>query len=142
MIVKALLSIGSNNGDRMAFIGQAVALLAHIGKVRQSQPFTSSPMGFESPNEFINIAVELSIEAPAPFTQADALALLDKTQAIERQISPMPHRNPDGSYRDRQIDIDIIAIPGLTMQNERLVLPHPRASERPFVTVPLAQLGY
>ena len=51
--------------------------------------------------------------------------LLDALQAIERSISPLPHRNSDGTYRDRGIDIDIIALDTLVYSDERLSIPHP-----------------
>ncbi len=52
----------------------------------------------------------------------------------------MPHRNADGTYRDREIDIDIIGIDGRHFATDRLELPHPRAHMRDFVTVPLGEL--
>ena len=74
------------------------------------------------------------------WTDTEAEALLDKIQQIERDISAMPHRNADGTYRDREIDIDIIAIDHLHIDTPRLQVPHPRARQRDFVTVPLQEL--
>lgn len=137
------LSIGSNSGDRRALIGRAVAALSSLPGVvslRTSDFYRSEPWGFESPNEFLNIAVSLRYERLCPWTEAEAEALLDQCQAIERSISSMPHRNADGTYRDREIDIDIIAIDNRHISTPRLTVPHPRAASRDFVIIPLSQL--
>lgn len=74
-------------------------------------------------------------------TDIDPFALLDITQAVEREIGRgAPHRHPDGSYCDRPIDIDIIAMEGVTLSTPRLTLPHPRAHLRPFVLIPMHEL--
>lgn len=132
------LNIGSNQGDRAALIERAVALLMRAmpdARVRRSAPVESEPWGFDSPNAFLNIG--LMIDLPRSI---DPEALLDITQAAERAISPASHRNPDGSYRDRLIDIDIIAVDRLRLHTPRLTLPHPRAALRPFVLTPLREL--
>ncbi len=108
--------------------------------LRTSDFYRSAPWGFESPNEFLNIAVAVRYIRRSPWTEAEAEALLDQCQAIERSISSMPHRNADGTYRDREIDIDIIAIDNQHINTPRLTVPHPRAASRDFVTIPLSQL--
>ncbi len=71
----------------------------------------------------------------------DPHAMLDITQQVEQQVGQgAPHRNPDGTYRDRPIDIDIIDIDSITLNTPRLILPHPRAHLRSFVTIPMHEL--
>ncbi|MDE7472224.1 MAG: 2-amino-4-hydroxy-6-hydroxymethyldihydropteridine diphosphokinase, partial [Muribaculaceae bacterium] len=99
----AHLNIGSNKGDRHGNISLAVSLIdkqaGHVLAV--SDPVESAPWGYDSANPFINVGINID-------TTLTPFDLLDALQAIERQISPNPHRNPDGTYRDRDIDIDII----------------------------------
>lgn len=143
MFSTVYLSLGSNSGDRRAHIGRAVAALAlrlPAVAVRTSGYYCSAPWGFESENDFLNIAAALTFERDAAWSNAEAEALLDTLQGIERDISAMPHRNADGSYRDREIDIDIIAIDKQQISTQRLTIPHPLAQQRPFVTVPLAEI--
>jgi len=137
------LSIGSNSGDRRALIGRAVAALSlglNAVSIRTSGFYRSRAWGFDSENEFLNIAVVLQFERDREWTDEEAEALLNITQSIERSISSVPHRNADGSYRDREIDIDIIAIDNQTISTPRLTVPHPLAALRPFVTIPLEQI--
>lgn len=132
------LNIGSNQGDRHALIGRAVALLDRLGgtSVRLSSWFQSTPWGYESDARFVNLGVAVDVAG-----DPDPLAVLDITQGIERELDGGPHRNPDGSYRDRRLDIDIIAIDRMTMDTERLTLPHPLACRRDFVMQPLRELA-
>lgn len=131
------INIGSNCGDRHALIGQAVAALARAipGKMRRSSFIETEPRGFSSPNKFLNLGV--LIEPQVPLAPLEYLRI---TQAIERSISPFPHRDADGRYIDREIDIDIIDIDGITYASPELTLPHPRARERDFVITPWTEL--
>ncbi|MDE6574602.1 MAG: 2-amino-4-hydroxy-6-hydroxymethyldihydropteridine diphosphokinase [Muribaculaceae bacterium] len=138
------LGIGSNSGDRRALIGRAVAALIDITGAEAmavSPEYRSAPWGFSSPNEFLNIVVRLDFAPAYKWDEKRALRLLATLQDLERSISPVPHRNADGSYRDREIDIDIIAIEGLVMKSLRLILPHPHASSRCFVVEPMQALA-
>ncbi len=138
---KIYLSLGSNSGDRRAFLRAALAKIGELGSVRASSEYTGAPVGFSSDNEFINIAAVLTLERQGQWTQTEAETLLRQLKAIERELSAMPHRNADGTYRDREIDIDIIAIEGYRQHTPLLTLPHPHAAERPFVTVPLSYIA-
>ena len=133
----AHLNIGSNRGDRHALLARAVALIVErlrAQSYRVSTPVESEPWGFESEHPFLNIGMDVRLDDMSPE------ALLDSLQAIEKEISAMPHRNSDGSYRDREIDIDIILIDDMHMDTLRLQLPHPRMLERDFVMIPLREL--
>lgn len=139
----AYLNIGSNRGDSRALLADAIARIARAlprAFVRQSQVVQSAPWGYVSPNRYLNVGVALDFDneadMPAPI---DLLALL---QGIERDMAPdSPHRNSDGTYRDRHIDIDIIDIDGVVMQTPRLTIPHPRAEARAFVMEPMQVLA-
>lgn len=141
---KVYLALGSNTGRRRAHIGRAAAALLMrlpVKALRLSPMYENAPVGFESDNMFVNAVAELVFERSEPWSEADALSLLDAVQAVERSLSDVPHRNADGTYRDREIDIDIIYIERFSMRSSRLTVPHSQASCRPFVTVPLGWLG-
>lgn len=139
------LNIGSNKGDRRANIERAVTLISEhplfaAGRIRCAPPVYSRPVGYASDAEFMNLGLAVDFRGDTlPMLPIEAL---DALQAIELLIAPdSPHRNADGSYRDRVVDIDIIAIDGVVMDTERLVLPHPRAAARSFVMEPMAFLA-
>lgn len=141
--MKVYLNIGSNSGDRRAFIGHAVAAvvrsLARPGVAATvAAPFYSAPWGYESEAEYINVGMMLDF--PRRLSPGDLDAIYLCLRDIECGISLCPHRNPDGTYRDRDIDIDIIAAGDMVCHTALLDLPHPRMHLRDFVLVPLAWL--
>ncbi len=139
------LNLGSNSGDRHAMIGRATSALADLygrynGNIRIAEPFTSMPQGFASKNPFVNVGALVTIDKTHPWTDKELHALLEAVHDVERSLSGMPHRNADGSYHDREIDIDIIAIDNLTVDFPDLKIPHPSMDHRDFVLVPMSQL--
>lgn len=129
------LNIGSNLGDRRRNLSRAVgAIEKEFGYFELSHVVESEPWGYESPNPFLNVGMMI-------LSDLEPQEVLHKLQAIERSLSPAPHRNPDGSYADRVVDIDIIAIDSLVMDTPELQLPHPRMEERRFVLEPMAELA-
>lgn len=133
----AYLNIGSNRGDRTEFIRRALGLVAEAlpqALVRTSPAVESDAWGYVSDAPYLNVGVALDFYGPMP----DPLELLRITQNIERRVSAdSPHRNPDGTYRDRDIDIDIIDIDGVVLDTAELTIPHPRAEARAFVMGPM-----
>lgn len=129
------VNIGSNLGDRRLNISRAVrAISENFGPFEISHAVESDPWGFGSTNSFINVGVSFE-------TELSPHDLLHKLQQIERKISPASHRNPDGSYADRLIDVDIIAIDDLVIDDEELKIPHPLMEKRRFVLEPMAEIA-
>lgn len=136
---RSYLSLGSNLGDREAYLQQAVALLAErAGKVVAcSGYYYSTPWGFASANDFCNICLALD----TPYSPTE---LLHATQAIERDMG-RTHKSVSGHYADRIIDIDLLlyyTADGISVHyaTEELTLPHPLMQVREFVMVPLGEI--
>ena len=134
------LNIGSNRGDSRALVEEAVRRVAAAfpqALLRRSHAVTSQPWGYQSENPFLNLGVALDFDGEMP----QPLDVLAAMQGIESALAPdSPHRNADGSYRDRLLDIDIIHIDGVRMDTPELTLPHPRAAARRFVMEPMQVL--
>lgn len=138
MTHKLYLSLGSNLGDREANIRQALALIdERVGSVyRVSSYIETAPVGFSSPNKFINIVCLVH-------TMMSPMACLRETQKIEKELGRTQKSiNPDGSltYKDRLIDIDLLTYDQLVLNTPELTLPHPRMHERDFVLIPLREI--
>lgn len=146
MTTTVYLNIGSNTGDRRAFISHAVAALCETelfgaAECRLSKIVESEPWGYTSGHGYLNIGVAFTLRRRSDWSADELEKLLDTVQETERKISQIPHRNADGTYRDREIDIDIIAVDEIEYKSARLTLPHRQMHKRAFVLEPMAELS-
>ena len=124
----AHINIGTNKGDRMANLSRAVSLISRISDSvsRISSIIETDSWGYNSPNKFLNQAVEISFSS-TPQT------LFEKLHQIEVEIDDSPHRDSNGGYIDRIIDIDLVYIDNRIISSDSLIIPHPRLQSRYFV---------
>lgn len=128
-----ILGLGTNLGNREANLRNAIEFLKNIGTIiRQSSIIETEAVGFASDNKFLNMVIAIE-------TKLSPIELLDATQEIERKMG-RKQKSANGVYHDRLIDIDIIDYNGIILNTERLTLPHPKANERDFVKIPLAEI--
>lgn len=128
------INIGSNLGNRLMNLTRAVsAIEKRFGWFELSHHIESEPWGFNSKNKFLNVGM-------AFISELHPLEVLHILQEVEASINPSSHRNADGSYKDRVIDIDIMAVDGVEMSTPELTLPHPHLEERPFFLEPYNEL--
>lgn len=128
----AYLSLGSNLGDRVQTLRGAVAELDATPKIEVqavSSLYETAPVGYRDQPDFLNAAVKISTALPPE-------ALLERCLEIETHFD----RRREVRWGPRTLDVDIILYGELSMETERLILPHPRAKERAFVLVPLLEL--
>mgnify|MGYP001482899714 CR=1 FL=1 len=131
--MRVLLSLGSNVGDREAYLCQALDALARtagITVVSVSSGYETKPMGLTEQPDFLNLAAEIETEF-AP------LELLNAVKEIEEGLG----RATSERWGPRVIDIDVILYGGLAMTTDRLTLPHPEFRNRNFVLGPLAEIA-
>ena len=131
------LNIGSNLGDREGNLWAAdLRLSLDLGLVTaRSAIVESEPWGFESDNGFLNrgIAVE------SRFTPIEALNIIHD---IEYELNHgHGHRDADGNYVDRLVDIDIMAIDDLVIDLPSLQVPHRHMPRRDFFLKPMVELA-
>ena len=128
----AYLGLGSNMGDRVVQIEEAIAMLdqlpgTHV--LRRSPLYESKPWGKTDQPDFLNMVVVLS-------TNIDPRILLHHCKEIETQLG----RKSGERWGPRPIDIDILLYDEMHLESATLTLPHPRIWERQFVLRPLADL--
>ncbi len=144
MRINVHINIGSNSGHREALLEQAVAAISSEfgeGTVRRSTVVESEPWGFESANRFLNVGVMVSMESDEGRSREErALEIFGRLMEIQRSIDPSPHRDGEGRYIDRRIDIDLITIDDWVVETPELTLPHPRMHLREFVLGPMREI--
>lgn len=124
--------MGSNMGDRLEMLKQAVRLLREHPSIDVSEIsslYETDPVGFTEQEPFLNMVVLVQ-------TDLSAQALLDVCQEIERKLE----RKREVRWGPRTIDLDILLFNQDIVNSERLTIPHPRMHERAFVLVPLLEL--
>ena len=129
---RAFIGLGSNLGDRLAALRQAVAQLKEGGDVTAVSPlYETEPVGGpEDQGAFLNIVVELA-------TSDSPRQLLARCQALEEAA----HRVRTVRFGPRTLDADVLLVGDLVVDDPDLVVPHPRMWERRFVLAPLADLA-
>jgi deoxyguanosine kinase len=130
---QVILSIGSNQGDRLASIEQSLQLIhQQVGTIlRVSRLYQTPAWGFES-DDFYNCAVVIH-------TYSSAHKVLTQVLKIEKQLGRS--RDSTAGYAARTIDIDIVAFDNDVIQSEKLQVPHPLMQDRNFVLLPLQDLN-
>ena len=131
METKAYLALGSNLGDRLENLREAVRLLADADGVevtRSSRIYETEPVGPPQP-PYLNAVVEVE-------TTRSPRELLEACRAVENALG----RVRTERWGARTIDVDVLTYDDQTVDEPDLVIPHPRMHERGFVLVPLGEL--
>lgn len=124
------LLLGSNEGDRQAWLQQAVEQLAALGNINsQSALYQTAAWGIEDQPAFLNMALRLQ-------TELHPLELLQKIHDIEQHLG----RQRTLKWGQRTLDIDILFYGDAVIDLPELKVPHPYLQERRFALVPLNEI--
>jgi len=129
-MVRVVLALGSNLGDRLGNLRAALGQLetAGVAVSAVSSAWETAPVPAGQP-PFLNAALVAETDlAPE--------ALLDLAKAVERALG----RRPSRRWGPRTIDVDILFHGDGSFRSERLTIPHPLIAERSFVLAPLAEV--
>ena len=130
----AYLCLGSNIGDKVSYLQQAVKMLTANGLVavvRSSAFYETEPWGNKNLDWFVNSVIEVK-------TKLSPRELLDLCKNIEIQMGR--EKSSSKEYEARKIDIDILFYGDLIIDEPDLKIPHQHLHERAFVIVPLLEL--
>ncbi|TDQ30305.1 2-amino-4-hydroxy-6-hydroxymethyldihydropteridine diphosphokinase [Tenacibaculum caenipelagi] len=127
------ISIGTNQGDKLANIQQAINLIADkVGAVlKVASVYETASWGFDS-NNFYNTCIKVSTYLPPE-------QLIVRLLSIEKELG-RTRKSTDG-YSDRLIDLDILLFDDEIIFSKTLIIPHPRMLERKFALVPLVEIA-
>lgn len=131
---RVFIGLGSNVGDRLRLISEAVRRLGTVEGIRVTQLapiIESAPLGGPPQGPYLNTVAELD-------TALEPRNLLILLKQIERQLG-----RPAGGPRwgPRPIDLDVLLYGDRIIEEPDLQVPHPRLHERWFVLAPLSQLA-
>lgn len=131
-MTRAVLSLGSNLGDRIAHLRSAVAALRDVLQVA-SGVYETPPWGDPDQPPYLNAVLLVADPAAGPRDW------LDRARTIEAAAGRV--RDPDRRFGPRSLDVDVIMVWGedgepICQDDPELTLPHPRAHLRAFVLRP------
>lgn len=129
MSVITYIGLGSNLGDSLQILTEAVHKLSTLGTVNVSKLYQSPPMGPQDQPNYLNAVVQLQ-------TDLEPLALLDELQRFEQESGRVRLRR----WGERTLDLDLLIYGQQNIQHPRLIVPHVGVMERDFVLIPLLDL--
>ena len=129
----ALLSLGSNMGDRQAYLDNAIKELENnqdITVQKVSAPFENPPYGGVAQSPFINMAVKISTHL-SPYELLEYLHLIESGAQRDRSVH----------WGDRTLDMDIVFYGDKVIDDDILTIPHADYINRDFVLKPLKEIA-
>lgn len=127
---RVFLGLGSNLGDRVRYLREAVATLAELGPTRVSPVYETEPVGGPEQGAYLNLVVEVRTGA----SPHDVLGVCRRLEAAAERVREV-------RWGPRTLDVDVLWIDGVTVDDPDLVVPHPRLWTRRFVVAPLHDLA-
>jgi GTP cyclohydrolase IV len=125
------LALGSNIENRQDYLAAAIARLREVIDLHSiSSIYETEPVGYLEQPSFLNMVCSGE-------TDLSPHELLKYVKELESSSG----RRPTFRNGPRTIDIDILLYDQLKIEQEDLVIPHPRMSTRAFVLVPLAEIA-
>lgn len=130
-MTRVLLALGSNLGDRDAYLAAAREALSKAGValVRESRVAETEPVGITNQPRFKNQVLEGD-------TTLEPRALLERVKRIEEELG----RQARERWGPREIDIDILRYDNRTVDEPGLHIPHPELQNRPFLLELIGEL--
>jgi 2-amino-4-hydroxy-6-hydroxymethyldihydropteridine diphosphokinase len=126
---RAVLSLGSNLGDRLAYLQLAVDAV-RPALVAVSSVYETKAWGVEDQPDFLNAVCV--VEDPA----RDHWAWLRTGHEAERAAG----RVRELRWGPRTLDVDVVTVAGVTSEDPELLLPHPGTPDRASVLVPWTEI--
>lgn len=129
---KAILSIGTNRGDKAQNLQKALELIeAKAGKiVATSSVYETDPWGYKGQSKYFNQVVICN-------SNFSAENLLKEILQIEKK---MGRKRNSIKYDTRIMDIDILFYDNAIVKTKSLTIPHPLIHKRNFVLIPLHEI--
>ncbi|TDD87420.1 2-amino-4-hydroxy-6-hydroxymethyldihydropteridine diphosphokinase [Saccharopolyspora karakumensis] len=122
---RAVLSLGSNLGDRLRYLRLAVEGFADE-LVAASPVYETAPWGVTDQPDFLNAV--LIVESP----DIDEWGWLRRAQALEQQAE----RIREQRWGPRTLDVDVVVVDEVRSDHPDLLLPHPGTPDRATVLIP------
>lgn len=129
----AYLALGSNLGDRLAFLQLGVDALARVPEIRVtglSRVYETAAVGGPPQDAYLNAVIAIE-------TDLDPYTLLHRCQQVEERAA----RKRTERWGPRTLDVDLLLVDDMHVASDVLTIPHPRMWDRGFVLAPLRDVA-
>ncbi len=127
------LGLGSNKGERISYINNALAQIGLIENTRitkSSSVYETEPWGVEGQEDYLNSVIEIE-------TSLKPDVLLRELKGIEKSIGRIENKR----WSEREIDIDLLFYGDEIIENDFMKVPHPQIECRRFVLTPMNEIA-
>lgn len=124
-MTRAVLSLGSNLGDRLAYLRLAVDGLRDVLE-KVSPVYETAPWGVVDQPDFLNAVLVVSSR------EIDEWGWLRRGQELEQAAGRVREQH----WGPRTLDVDVVTVDGVTSDHPDLLLPHPGTPSRASVLIP------
>lgn len=134
MVSNVFLGLGSNKGDKLKFLKEAVNLIHednNCNVLKSSSVYETSPFGVIKQDNFYNAVIEIE-------TSFEIKNLFQLLKKFEKQIG---RNSEEIKWGPREIDIDILFYNDLIYNTDELIVPHQEILKRDFVLIPLKEIA-
>ncbi len=139
---RAFLALGSNEGDRVGFVQQAMQFLKDVPGIsvkESSSLYETEPLGVGYSEWFVNAVAAID-------TTLSADELLATCQDIEKRLTgfqgqPGLDRETAVYGRRRIIDVDLLFFGDQILDSDSLRVPHPTSAQRAYALVPMLEIA-
>lgn len=132
-MAKVYLGFGSNKGDRLQYVKNAIFEIGSIkgtSVTKISKVYETKPWGIREQDDFLNCVAEIT-------TLLEAEELATRLKVAEKIVG----RTGSSKWCEREIDIDLLFYADRIVNTESLRIPHAELENRNFVLVPLNEIA-
>ncbi len=136
---RAYIGVGSNLGDRLAYITEAARCLQDapgVKSVASAPVYETLPVGPAGPGNFLNTVFVVEV----CLTPLQLLRVLHHVEVLLGRPRVEGRAGVGARTGSRTIDLALLFFDDLVIQSDDLIVPHPHIHHREFVLRPLHDL--
>ena len=132
-VSNVFIALGSNKGDRINYLREAVLRLRHNSKItllKTSSVYETKPFGDVNQPNFLNAIIKVK-------TSYLLTEMIDYIKNLEIELG----RKESAKWGPREIDLDLLFFDDVIFENDKVKVPHYGIQDRDFVLTPLNEIA-
>lgn len=133
LVSDVFIALGSNKGDRINYLREAVLRIRHNSKItlsKTSSVYETKPFGNVNQHNFLNAVIKVK-------TSYLLTEMIDYLKNLEVELG----RKESAKWGPREIDLDLLFFHDVIFENVKVKVPHYGIQDRDFVLTPLNEIA-